>query len=87
MYVCSLLYASPHHSVFSTIVFAAMNVGQSSSLAPDMGKAQVSAQRIMKLLERKPAIDSYSEDGEKLVRKSVLFTEVTRKPKVTPDLI
>ncbi|XP_018426935.1 PREDICTED: multidrug resistance protein 1B-like [Nanorana parkeri] len=52
--------------VFSTIIFAAMNVGQSSSLAPDMGKAQVSAQRIMKLLERKPAIDSYSEDGEKL---------------------
>ncbi|KAM5141520.1 ATP-dependent translocase ABCB1-like isoform 1-T3 [Mantella aurantiaca] len=52
--------------VFSAIVFAAMNVGQSSSLAPDMGKAQVSAQRIMKLIERKPAIDSYSEDGEKL---------------------
>ncbi|XP_056385038.1 ATP-dependent translocase ABCB1-like [Hyla sarda] len=51
--------------VFSAIIFAAMNVGQSTSLAPDFGKARVSAQRIMKLLERKPAIDSYSEDGEK----------------------
>ncbi|XP_075697538.1 ATP-dependent translocase ABCB1-like isoform X2 [Rhinoderma darwinii] len=51
--------------VFSAIIFAAMNVGQSTSLAPDFGKARVSAQRMMKLLERKPAIDSYSEDGEK----------------------
>ncbi|KAG9485029.1 hypothetical protein GDO78_008248, partial [Eleutherodactylus coqui] len=51
--------------VFSAIIFAAMNVGQSTSLAPDFGKARVSAQRIMKLLERKPAIDSYSEDGDK----------------------
>ncbi|XP_069835208.1 ATP-dependent translocase ABCB1-like [Dendropsophus ebraccatus] len=51
--------------VFSAIIFAAMNVGQTSSLAPDFGKAKISAQRIMKLLERKPAIDSYSEEGEK----------------------
>ncbi|KAM4030758.1 ATP-dependent translocase ABCB1-like isoform 2-T3 [Anomaloglossus baeobatrachus] len=51
--------------VFSAIIFAAMNVGQSTSLAPDFGKARVSAQRIMKLLERQPAIDSYCEDGEK----------------------
>ncbi|XP_077115094.1 ATP-dependent translocase ABCB1-like [Ranitomeya variabilis] len=51
--------------VFSAIIFAAMNVGQSTSLAPDFGKARVSGQRIMQLLERKPAIDSYCEDGEK----------------------
>ncbi|XP_068114235.1 ATP-dependent translocase ABCB1-like [Hyperolius riggenbachi] len=52
--------------VFSAVIFAAMNVGQTSTLAPDFGKAKVSAQRIMKLLERRPAIDSYSENGEKL---------------------
>ncbi|XP_053548248.1 ATP-dependent translocase ABCB1-like [Bombina bombina] len=52
--------------VFSAIIFAAMNVGQSSSLAPDYGKAKVSAQRIMKLLDRKPEIDSYSEEGDML---------------------
>ncbi|XP_048806639.1 ATP-binding cassette sub-family B member 5 isoform X2 [Lagopus muta] len=52
--------------VFSSVIFAAMNVGQSASLAPDYGKAKVSAQRIFQLLDRKPQIDSYSEEGEKL---------------------
>ncbi|XP_048159716.1 ATP-binding cassette sub-family B member 5 isoform X1 [Corvus hawaiiensis] len=52
--------------VFSSVIFAAMNVGQSASLAPDYGKARMSAQRIFKLLERKPLIDSYSDEGEKL---------------------
>ncbi|XP_062423785.1 ATP-binding cassette sub-family B member 5 [Rhea pennata] len=52
--------------VFSSVVFAAMNVGQSASLAPDYGKAKISAQRIFQLLDRKPLIDSYSEEGEKL---------------------
>ncbi|XP_068065362.1 ATP-binding cassette sub-family B member 5 isoform X1 [Anomalospiza imberbis] len=52
--------------VFSSVIFAAMNVGQSSSMAPDYGKARTSAQRIFQLLDRKPLIDSYSEQGEKL---------------------
>nr|XP_009929666.1 PREDICTED: ATP-binding cassette sub-family B member 5 [Opisthocomus hoazin] len=52
--------------VFSSVIFAAMNVGQSASLAPDYGKATKSAQRIFQLLDRKPRIDSYSEEGEKL---------------------
>ncbi|NXP20086.1 MDR1 protein, partial [Scytalopus superciliaris] len=52
--------------VFSSVIFAAMNVGQSASLAPDYGKAKTSAQKIFQLLDRKPLIDSYSEEGEKL---------------------
>ncbi|NXU57527.1 MDR1 protein, partial [Turnix velox] len=52
--------------VFSSVIFAAMNVGQSASLAPDYGKARISAQRIFQLLDRKPLIDSYSEEGQKL---------------------
>ncbi|NWT66232.1 MDR1 protein, partial [Prunella himalayana] len=52
--------------VFSSVIFAAMNVGQSASMAPDYGKAKMSAQRIFQLLDRKPLIDSYSEQGEKL---------------------
>ncbi|NWV07564.1 MDR1 protein, partial [Ptilonorhynchus violaceus] len=52
--------------VFSSVIFAAMNVGQSASLAPDYGKARMSAQRIFQLLDRKPQIDSYSDKGEKL---------------------
>lgn len=61
--LCPLLFR-----VFSSVMFAAMNVGQSASMAPDYGKARTSAQRIFQLLDRKPLIDSYSEQGEKLVR-------------------
>ncbi|XP_027733749.1 ATP-binding cassette sub-family B member 5 [Empidonax traillii] len=52
--------------VFSAVIFAAMNVGQSASMAPDYGKAKMSANKIFQLLDRKPLIDSYSEEGEKL---------------------
>ncbi|XP_068092086.1 ATP-dependent translocase ABCB1-like isoform X2 [Hyperolius riggenbachi] len=52
--------------VFSAIMFAAMSVGQSNSFAPDFGKAKTSAQRIFQLLDKKTAIDSYSEEGETL---------------------
>ncbi|XP_061441927.1 ATP-binding cassette sub-family B member 5 [Rhineura floridana] len=52
--------------VFASVIFAAINVAQSSSLAPDFGKSKVSAKRIFQLLDRKPRIDSYSEEGEKL---------------------
>ncbi|XP_043920640.1 ATP-dependent translocase ABCB1-like [Protopterus annectens] len=72
--------------VFSTIVFTAMNIGQTSSFAPDQAKAKVSAYRIIKLLERKPEIDSYSEEGEKPNRlegnvefRDVKFVYPTRK--------
>uniref|UniRef100_A0A8C0FXD3 Uncharacterized protein n=1 Tax=Chelonoidis abingdonii TaxID=106734 RepID=A0A8C0FXD3_CHEAB len=51
------------YRAFLSILFGAMNVGQSTSLAPDFGKAKVSAQRIFQLLDRKPFIDSYSEKG------------------------
>ncbi|MBN3283765.1 MDR1 protein, partial [Polyodon spathula] len=50
--------------VFSSIVFAAMNIGQTSSFAPDYAKAKMSAQRIFMLLVDKPTIDIYSEEGE-----------------------
>ncbi|XP_028835614.1 multidrug resistance protein 1 [Denticeps clupeoides] len=51
--------------VFSVIVFAAMNIGQSSSLAPDFAKAKTSAQRILSMLDMKPAIDIYNQEGHK----------------------
>lgn len=57
--------------VFASVIFAAMNVGQSNSLAPDFGKSKVSAQRIFQLLDRKSLIDSYSKEGETLVRLSL----------------
>ncbi|XP_072535197.1 ATP-dependent translocase ABCB1-like [Salminus brasiliensis] len=51
--------------VFSVIVFAAMNIGQSSSFAPDFAKAKAAAGRILALLEKTPEIDVYSEAGDK----------------------
>lgn len=50
-------------------MFAAISVGQSNSFAPDFGKAKASAYRIFQLLDRKPAIDIYSEEGDTLVNK------------------
>ncbi|KAH1177393.1 hypothetical protein KIL84_011095, partial [Mauremys mutica] len=55
----------PYRAFFS-VVFGAINVGKSTSSAPDFGKAKVSAQRIFQLLDWKPLIDSYSEEGTKL---------------------
>ncbi|XP_065439382.1 ATP-dependent translocase ABCB1-like isoform X4 [Chrysemys picta bellii] len=51
---------------FFSVLCGVRSVGQSTSLAPDFGKAKVSAQRIFQLLDRKPLIDSYSEEGTKL---------------------
>ena len=42
-------------------------MGQAGAFAPNYAKAKISANRIFALLDRRPAIDSYSEDGSKLV--------------------
>lgn len=72
--------------VYSVIVFAAMNIGQSSSLAPDFAKAKAAAQRIFQLLQKKPLIDIYSQEGEKptdiygeITFQGVEFSYPTRK--------
>uniref|UniRef100_A0A8C8VH72 Uncharacterized protein n=1 Tax=Pelusios castaneus TaxID=367368 RepID=A0A8C8VH72_9SAUR len=51
---------------FHSILFASLHIGNLSSFAPDVGKTKFSAQRIFQLLDRKPLIDSYSEEGTKL---------------------
>lgn len=62
----------PIHRVFSAIVFSAMSVGQATSFAPDYGKAKTSAAKIFQLFDREPLIDSFSEEGRKMVRFSNL---------------
>ena len=54
--------------VFFALVFGATGAGQAGAFAPNYAKAKISASRIFFLLDREPKIDSYSEDGEKLVR-------------------
>ena len=58
--------------VFLALVFGALTVGQAGAFAPNYAKAKVSANRIFALLDRMPEIDSYSEDGSKLVSVSVM---------------
>ena len=49
--------------VFSAVIFGALGVGEAGSFAPNYAKAKLSANRIFFLLDRKPEIDGYSEEG------------------------
>jgi ATP-binding cassette subfamily B (MDR/TAP) protein 1 len=51
---------------FSSIIFGAQSAGTIFSFAPDMGKAKQAAQELQTLFDRKPPIDSWSQDGEKI---------------------
>lgn len=59
--------------VFFALVFGAAGAGQAGAFAPNYTKAKLSASRIFHLLDRVPEIDSYSEDGEKLVSENFPF--------------
>lgn len=61
-----LIYHDYFRVVLAT-VFGALIAGQIASFAPDYVKAKMSAARIFLLLDRVPEIDSYSEEGQKLV--------------------
>ena len=52
-------------SVFNALIFGAVAAGQAGSFAPNYAKARVSANRIFALINRIPAIDTYSPEGEK----------------------
>ncbi|KAJ4145032.1 hypothetical protein LMH87_003894 [Akanthomyces muscarius] len=49
---------------FMSIIFGAQSAGTVFSFAPDMGKAHGAAQELKILFDRKPAIDTWSEEGE-----------------------
>ncbi|KDN70853.1 putative ABC transporter [Colletotrichum sublineola] len=51
---------------FSAIIFGAQSAGSIFSFAPDMGKAHHAAQELKVLFDRKPAIDTWSQQGAKL---------------------
>ncbi|CAF4387729.1 unnamed protein product, partial [Adineta steineri] len=52
---------------FNCIIFGAQSVGQTAAMSPDYTKAVESADNILELLNRKPAIDNSSTDGEEIV--------------------
>ena len=51
---------------FSAIIFGAQSAGTIFSFAPDMGKARSAAAELKILFDRKPEIDSWSQDGERI---------------------
>ena len=65
--------------MFGAIVFGAMALGNASAFAPDVGKAQISAQRIIKLMDAKPSISSASEEGNTLPVRETTAVEHTVK--------
>ncbi|KAL1642058.1 hypothetical protein SLS58_005646 [Diplodia intermedia] len=51
---------------FAAITFGAQSAGTIFSFAPDMGKAKHAAIQLKTLFDRKPEIDTWSQDGEKI---------------------
>ncbi|KAI9782007.1 MAG: GTPase-activating protein [Peltula sp. TS41687] len=51
---------------FSAVINSAQSAGTIFSFSPDMGKAKQAAQELKTLFDRKPAIDTWSEDGEQI---------------------
>ncbi|PHH85449.1 hypothetical protein CDD83_395 [Cordyceps sp. RAO-2017] len=53
---------------FMAIIYGAQSAGTIFSFAPDMGKAHHAAQELKTLFDRKPTIDSWSDEGERVGR-------------------
>ena len=51
----------------AALVLASMMLGRLSSYAPEIGKGRIAASRIFQIINSKPSIDPYSEDGIKSV--------------------
>ena len=58
--------------VFNALIFGAAAAGTAGSFAPNYAKARLAANRIFALIDRVPEIDSYSEEGEKPERVTLL---------------
>lgn len=52
--------------VFSSVIFSAQSAGSAFSFAPDMGKAAEASRTLKTLFDRKPTIDTWSPDGDKV---------------------
>ena len=54
----------------SAIIFGGFGLGRAIASVPDFGKAKIAAANMFCLLDRVPAIDSYSTEGLKPVSKT-----------------
>ena len=72
---------------FSAVIFGAQSAGTVFSFAPDMGKAKQAAQELKTLFDRKPAIDTWSEDGDKVgsIEGTIEFRDVHFRYPTRPE--
>ncbi|KAE8351679.1 P-loop containing nucleoside triphosphate hydrolase protein [Aspergillus coremiiformis] len=72
---------------FSEILFGAQSAGTVFSFSPDMGKAKNAAAEFKRLFDRKPTIDTWSEQGEKLesVEGAIEFRDVHFRYPTRPE--
>ncbi|KHN99435.1 ABC multidrug transporter Mdr1 [Metarhizium album ARSEF 1941] len=73
---------------FMAVIFGAQSAGTIFSFAPDMGKAHHAAGELKTLFDRKPTIDSWSEEGERLpkVDGTLEFRDVHFRYPTRPDV-
>ncbi|KAK4043503.1 P-loop containing nucleoside triphosphate hydrolase protein [Parachaetomium inaequale] len=73
--------------VFSSVIFGAQSAGSVFSFAPDMGKAVEASRELKTLFDRKPTIDTWATDGDKLeaVDGNVEFRDVHFRYPTRPE--
>ncbi|KAK3692897.1 P-loop containing nucleoside triphosphate hydrolase protein [Podospora appendiculata] len=73
--------------VFSSVIFGAQSAGSVFSFAPDMGKAAEASRELKTLFDRKPAIDTWSADGDKIesVEGTIEFRDVHFRYPTRPE--
>lgn len=73
---------------FSEIIFSVQSAGTVFSFAGDMGKAKNAAADLRKLFDRKPKVDSWSTDGEKMehMEGAIEFRDVHFRYPTRPDV-
>lgn len=72
---------------FTAIIFGAQSAGTIFSFAPDMGKAKHAANELKTLFDRKPEIDSWSPDGERIsdIEGTIEFRDVHFRYPTRPE--
>ena len=72
---------------FSSVIFGAQSAGTIFSFAPDMGKAKHAAQELKTLFDRKPVIDTWSQDGESVdhIEGTIEFRDVHFRYPTRPE--
>ena len=72
---------------FMLVIFGAQSAGTVFSFSPDMGKAKSAAADFKKLFDRKPVIDTWSNDGEQVsnIEGTIEFRDVHFRYPTRPE--